>query len=75
MTKRKVAVSKAMHKATVDIDMIGTVASAATFAVDTDDSASFSAPPKPLRVDRPFIYLIMHKPTGSALFMGASCRS
>ena len=25
------------------------------------------APPNPLRVDRPFIYIIMHKPTGSAL--------
>jgi serpin B len=57
-----------VHGADIEVNELGTVAGAATglmFAV--------SGPPEPelsIRADRPFLYLIRHRPTGLVLFAG-----
>lgn len=53
------------HKAVVEIDEGGVVAAAATAAVGGTTSV-----PLPIHVDRPFIYLIRDRTTGSILFLG-----
>jgi len=56
-----------IHKACVDVDEVGTVASAST-------SAMFQtigwADPGVFRADHPFLFLIRHNRTGSILFVG-----
>ncbi|MGH8937683.1 MAG: serpin family protein [Acidimicrobiia bacterium] len=58
----------AVHGADIEVDEWGTVAAAATglgFAT--------SGPPEPelkVKADRPFLYLIRHRPTGLVLFAG-----
>ncbi len=56
------------HKAFVAVDEEGTEAAAAT-AVDVVESGPPPDPPV-VTVDRPFIFLIRDKPTGSILFLG-----
>jgi len=66
-----VKISKAIHKAFVDVNEEGTEAAAAT-AVATVRCASFmpSQPPKQFFADHPFVYMIRHLPTGNILFIG-----
>ena len=59
--------SGAVHKAFIDVSEIGTEAAAAT-AIGID--VSFAPEPKPVTVDKPFIFLIREKSTGMVLFMG-----
>ncbi|XP_026154826.1 glia-derived nexin [Mastacembelus armatus] len=58
-------VSKALQKAKIVVDEDGTKATAATTAV----LMARSSPPWVV-VDRPFLFLIRHKPTGTILFLG-----
>uniref|UniRef100_A0A3B4BGL3 Serpin domain-containing protein n=1 Tax=Periophthalmus magnuspinnatus TaxID=409849 RepID=A0A3B4BGL3_9GOBI len=58
-------VSKALQKAKVIVNEDGTKASAATMAI----LLARSSPPW-VTVDRPFLFLIRHNPTGTILFMG-----
>lgn len=58
-------VSKALQKAKVIVNEDGTKASAATTAI----LMARSSPPW-VTVDRPFLFLIRHRPTGTILFMG-----
>lgn len=58
-------VSKALQKAKIVVNEDGTKASAATTAI----LMARSSPPW-VTVDRPFLFLIRHKPTGTILFMG-----
>jgi serpin B len=60
-----------LHKTVVDVDERGTEAAAVTAAMVLGASLHFD-PPKPIeyRVDRPFLFLIEDKPTGTILFMG-----
>ena len=58
-------VSAAIHKAFVSVDEEGTEAAAATGMVVTLESL-----PASVTVDRPFIFLIRDKPTGTVLFLG-----
>ncbi|MBN3295709.1 glia-derived nexin [Amia ocellicauda] len=58
-------VSKAFQKAKVEVNEDGTKASAATTAI----LMARSSPPW-LIVDRPFLFIIRHNPTGTVLFMG-----
>jgi serpin B len=53
----------------VDVNEQGTEAAAATYVVM---AASPLRPPEPIefRVDRPFLFLIVDKPTGTVLFVG-----
>jgi serpin B len=58
----------AIHAADIAVDEQGTIAAAATaLAVDAGGEP---APPTIVRVDRPFLYLIRHQPTGANLFVG-----
>lgn len=65
MSSEPVYVSKALQKAKVVVNEDGTKASAATTAI----LMARSSPPW-VTVDRPFLFLIRHKPTGTILFMG-----
>ena len=53
------------HKAVVEIDEGGVIAAASTAVVGGPTSA-----PKPVKVDRPFIYLLRDRATGAILFLG-----
>jgi len=68
---RKLYISEVVHKAFVDVNEKGTEAAAATAVVMRAGSA---APMKeeilPFKVDRPFIFLITDRKSGSILFMG-----
>jgi serpin B len=58
------------HKAYVDVDEQGTEAAAAT-AISFRPTAAFRAPPAvTMTVDRPFLFVIFHTPTGLPLFVG-----
>lgn len=60
-----------IHKAFVEVKEEGTEAAAATAVVMATKSAAIpEEPPVVFRADRPFIYLIMHKPTNTILFIG-----
>ncbi|XP_029373138.1 glia-derived nexin [Echeneis naucrates] len=58
-------VSKALQKAKIVVNEEGTKAAAATAVI----VQTRSSPPL-LKVNRPFLFLIRHKPTGTILFMG-----
>ena len=62
-------VSKVFHKAFVDVAEAGTEAAAATAVVMAARGAPMK-PPEPLRIDRPFIFGIHDKATGTLLFLG-----
>jgi serine protease inhibitor len=58
------------HKAYIDVDEQGTEAAAATAA--TFQAMAMTRPPPPVTVivDRPFLFAIIHTPTGLPLFVG-----
>ncbi len=63
-----ITLEQAIHAADIAVDEVGTVAAAAT-ALGFEESG----PPQPdvtVRADRPFLYLIRHRPTGAVLFVG-----
>jgi serpin B len=60
--------AEAVHGADIAVDEWGTVAAAAT-ALGFEESG----PPEPeltIKANRPFLYLIRHRPTGLVLFGG-----
>ena len=69
----KLYLSHVAHKAYVDVNEEGTEAAAATAAVGRMLSARY--PPIPtFRADRPFLFLIRDKRTGTILFLGRMMR-
>ncbi|NXU53820.1 A1AT protein, partial [Turnix velox] len=62
-------VSKAIHKAGVDVSENGTEAAAATVMEMVPLSAEFPPPPR-IKFNRPFLLMIHDKKTESILFMG-----
>jgi serpin B len=63
-----ITLEQAVHAADISVDEHGTVAAAAT-ALGFEESG----PPEPeitVRADRPFLYVIRHRPTGAVLFVG-----
>ena len=64
-------VSGVFHKAFLEVNEEGSEAAAATAVVFRGKSA-FASKPKPIKItcDHPFMFLIVHNPTGSILFMG-----
>ncbi len=60
-------VSGAFHQATIEVDEVGTTATAATALM-----ASATSAPEPisLSVDRPFLFVIQHDQSGEPLFIG-----
>jgi serpin B len=66
MSSSAASISQVIHKAYIDVNEEGTEAAAAT-AVLMDEAAILSPS---FRVDRPFVFFIQDKATGSILFMG-----
>ncbi|KAM3927073.1 plasminogen activator inhibitor 1 [Leptodactylus fuscus] len=64
-TERPLHVSEAFQKVKVEVTESGTRASAATAAILLARMA-----PLEVIMDRPFVFIIRHNPTGSLLFMG-----
>ena len=64
-------ISEVFHKTFLALDEKGTEAAAAT-AVAMMAATSFIEKPKPIevRVDRPFLFAIQHRPSGACLFLG-----
>lgn len=63
-----ITLDAAVHAADIAVDETGTVAAAATALGFAE-----SGPPQPqvtVRADKPFLYLIRHRPTGAVLFVG-----
>ncbi len=58
-----------LHKAFVDVNEEGTEAAGATAVVVGVTSVMIDLPPV-FQADRPFVFLIRHKPTGAVLFLG-----
>lgn len=58
-------ISDVLHKATVDVNEAGTEAAAATAV-----GISFTSVPAPLTIDRPFLFVIRERFSGTILFMG-----
>lgn len=65
---RDLAISEVIHKALVSVDEAGTEAAAATAVVFRATGAP--AEPARLTVDRPFLFVIHDRPTGTILFVG-----
>jgi serpin B len=65
-------ISEVFHKAFVEIDENGTEAAAATAVVMMRALSMPVAKPEPVevRVDRPFLFAIQHRPSGACLFLG-----
>jgi serpin B len=61
--------SHVIHQAMIDVNEQGSEAAAAT-AIAMVPTGMMPAPPPIFRADRPFIFMIVHKPTDSILFMG-----
>ncbi|XP_048450508.1 plasminogen activator inhibitor 1-like, partial [Rhincodon typus] len=58
-------VAKALQKVKIEVNESGTKASAATAAILYERMAPFE-----VVIDRPFLFLVRHNPTGTILFMG-----
>ena len=68
-TMEKLFISAVLHKAFVAVDEKGTEAAAAT-AVVMKVTGMPHEPKIVFRADRPFLFLIRHRPTGAVLFLG-----
>jgi len=62
-------ISDVVHKATITVDEQGTEAAAATAVIMATKSMPVSDPID-LVFDRPFMFAIVHEPTGTILFLG-----
>jgi len=67
--KPNLSISHVIHQAMINVDEEGTEAAAAT-AVIMSLKAMRVVERESFRADRPFLFLIVHNPTGSILFMG-----
>lgn len=67
--KEQLFVSEILHKAIVKVYETGTEAAAAT-AVMVKCTGMAMKPPKEIRFNKPFVYLIREKETGAILFLG-----
>ncbi len=70
----KLYISHIAHKAYVDVNEEGTEAAAATMVVGRARSAVIKPPIPTFRADRPFLFLIRDKRTGTILFLGRLMR-
>jgi serpin B len=66
--KPELYISNVVHKAFVDVNEAGTEAAAATAVIMK--LGSVPAEPLTLQIDRPFIFMILDRATGTVLFVG-----
>ena len=74
MSQSRLFVSEVKHQSFVDVNEQGTEAAAVTSGVMALASVRNPAPPFEMTVDRPFLFVISHRATGSILFIGAVFR-
>ncbi len=67
--RSELVIDDVIHQAFVEVDEQGTEAAAATAVVMAERSALAPSPVE-FRADRPFVYLLRDRATGSILFMG-----
>jgi serpin B len=67
--KEQWLISAVVHEAVVDVNEKGTEAAAAT-GITMRPTAMFPGEPVVFRADHPFLYIIIHKPSNSILFLG-----
>jgi serpin B len=65
-------ISEVFHKTFLELDEKGTEAAAATAVVMMRVTSAVGKKPEPVevRVDRPFLFAIQHRPSGACLFLG-----
>jgi serpin B len=68
-TEAPLYISDVVHKATITVDEQGTEAAAATAIIMSTTSMPISDPID-MVLDHPFMFAIMHEPTGTILFLG-----
>jgi serpin B len=66
------AISEVFHKTFLNLDEKGTEAAAATAVTVFRATSAIGVKPKPIlvRVDRPFLFAIHHRPSRACLFLG-----
>jgi serpin B len=67
---RDLFVGLILQEARVEVDEQGTVAAAATVVEGVTKDTGAIAPPPPIRIDQPFVFLIRDTSTKSVLFVG-----
>jgi serpin B len=67
--RERLVVDQVIHETFIAIDEQGTEAAAATVVIFTEESGP-AFPPVPVILDRPFLYRIMDRNTGTTLFIG-----
>ncbi|MCB5246493.1 MAG: serpin family protein [Candidatus Cloacimonetes bacterium] len=72
-TGRGLYISDVIHKAFVEVNEEGTEAAAATGIVMATKAGPGPDQTPVFRADKPFLYLLVHKPTNTVLFMGKMC--
>jgi len=66
----RLVIAEVFHKGFVRVDEKGTEAAAATAVMAMRAGAMATAPPRQLKVDRPFLFLIRDNASGLVLFLG-----
>lgn len=66
----RLVITKVFHKGFVRVDEKGTEAAAATAVLGIETGASADGGPRPLQVNRPFLFLIRDNASGLVLFLG-----
>lgn len=68
-SKRDVAISEVRHKTYIDVTEEGTEAAAVT-SIGVRAMSAVMNPPKELKFDRPFVFMIRHHDSGQIVFLG-----
>lgn len=67
---RSLLIGKVFHSTLVETDEQGTMASSGTAVVMKPGGTSLIEPPLIFKADHPFMFLIIHEPSGTILFIG-----
>jgi len=70
LSDQKLEVSRVIHEAYINVDENGTEAAAATGIAVVNAMAPSREDPTPFVADHPFLYTIVHNPTGAVVFIG-----
>jgi serine protease inhibitor len=66
---KSLAISQVMHKTFLEVTEEGTTAAAVT-SVGIVNTSVTPQPPIPMRIDRPFLFLIRERSSNTVLFVG-----
>jgi len=70
LSDQKLKVSEIIHEAYINVDENGTEAAAATGVAIEKTNAIINEDPAQFIADHPFLYTIVHNPTGAVIFIG-----